>query len=123
MTRRLLQLAVRLVPARFRDRYGEELAALLETSPRPLADTVDVLHLAALEHMEALMRRPLHTLAIIAFVASLVVFGYALNDLGSGLAEVPQHWWSSGVAVAVVASGATILRTRSRMDGPRDVSS
>ncbi len=123
MTRRRVQLAARLLPASFRDRYGDELAELLERSPRRLADTVDVLFLAVQVHMEVLMRRPLHTLAVVAFGASLVLFGYSLNDLGSGLAELPRHWWSSGAAAAVVASGAATVVTRPRMDAARAGSS
>ena len=60
------------------------------------------------------MRRLLHTLASVSFVVSLVLLGYTLNDLGTGLTELPQHWWSSGAAGAVVASGCAALLTRNR---------
>jgi hypothetical protein len=60
------------------------------------------------------MRRLLHTLATVSFAVSLVVLGYTLNDLGTGLTELPEHWWSSGAAVLVIASGCAALLTRNR---------
>jgi len=60
------------------------------------------------------MHRLLHTLASVSFVVSLVLLGYTLNDLGTGLTELPQHWWSSGAAASVIASGCAALLTRSR---------
>jgi hypothetical protein len=114
MTRWLTRLAVRMLPAQTRDRYGSELVALLDRSPRPLADTLDVLFLAAREHLEAPMRRPLHTVASVSLAVSLVLLGYTVNDLSTGLTELPQHWWSSGAALSVIASGAAALVTRYR---------
>jgi hypothetical protein len=114
VTRRLARLVVTLLPSGVRDRYGNELLELLVRSPRPLADALDVLTLAAREHLEVLMRRWLHTLSIAALAAALVVFGYTMNDLSSGLAELPQHWWSSSAGAAVIASGVAVLVTRPR---------
>jgi hypothetical protein len=114
MTRWLTRLAVRMLPAQMRDRYGSELVALLDRSPRPLADTLDVLFFAAREHLEAPMRRPLHTVASVSLAVSLVLLGYTVNDLSTGLTELPQHWWSSGAALSVIASGAAALVTRYR---------
>jgi hypothetical protein len=64
------------------------------------------------------MHRPLHTLATVLFAVSLVLLGYTVNDLGAGLTELPRHWWSSGVAVFVIASGAAALLTRRRPAAP-----
>lgn len=114
MTRWLTRFAVRILPERTRDRYGQELVALLDSSPRPLADTLDVVLLAAREHLEDPMRRPLHTLASASLAVSLVLLGYTVNDLSAGLTELPQHWWSSGAAVSVIVSGAAALLTRRR---------
>jgi predicted permease len=112
MSRWLKRLAVGMLPAPTRDRYGPELLALLDRTPHPVADTLDVLFLAAREHLEDPMRRPVHTLASISLAVSLVVLGYTVNDLNSGLTELPQHWWSSGAAASVIASGAVALLTR-----------
>jgi hypothetical protein len=60
------------------------------------------------------MRRLLHTLASVSFAVSLVLLGYALNDLATGLTELPQHWWSSGAAASAIASGCAVLLTRNR---------
>jgi hypothetical protein len=60
------------------------------------------------------MRRPLHTFASALFTVSLVLLGYTVSDLRTGLTELPQHWWSSGAAVLVIASGAAAFLTRSR---------
>jgi hypothetical protein len=96
MSRWLKRLAVGMLPAQTRDCYGQELLALLDHSPRPLADTLDVLLLAAREHLEDPVRRPLHTVASISLAVSLVLLDYTVNDLSSGVTELPQHWWSSG---------------------------
>jgi hypothetical protein len=114
MTRWITRLAVRLLPAQTRDRYGQELVALLDSSPRPLADTLDVLFLAVREHLERPMRHPLHTFASVYLAVSLVLLGYTVNDLSTGLTELPQHWWSSGAVVSVIAGGAAVLLTRHR---------
>jgi hypothetical protein len=114
MTRRLTRLAVRMLPAHTRHRYGRELVVLLDRSSRPVADTIDVLFLGARQHLEASMIRPLYAIACASLVVSLILLGYTVNDLGAGLTELPQHWWSSGVAAAVVASGATALLMRHR---------
>jgi predicted permease len=114
MTRWLARLAVRMLPARTRARYGQELVALLDCSPRRLADTLDVLLLAAHAHLEDPMRRPLHTFANVSLAVSLVLLGYTVNDLSTGLTELPQHWWSSVAALSVIASGAAVLLTRHR---------
>ena len=55
------------------------------------------------------MRHRLHTLASLSFVVSLVLLGYTVNDLSTGLTELPQHWWSSGAAVLAIASGSAAL--------------
>jgi hypothetical protein len=60
------------------------------------------------------MRRLLHTLASVSLAVSLVLLGYTLNDLGAGLTELPQHWWSSGAGASVIASGCAALLTRNR---------
>jgi hypothetical protein len=112
MSRWLKRLAVGMLPAHTRCRYGQELLALLDRSPRALADTLDVLLLAARAHLEDPMRRPLHTFASVSLAVSLVLLGYTVNDLSSGLTELPQHWWSSAAAASVIASGAAALLTR-----------
>lgn len=116
MSRWLKRLAVGMLPAHTRDRYGQELLDVLDRSPRPLADTLDVLFLAVREHLEDPMRRPVHTVASVSLAVSLVLLGYTVNDLSSGLTELPQHWWSSGAAASVIASGAVALLTRHTPD-------
>jgi hypothetical protein len=103
-----------MLPVHTRDRYGQELLDVLDRSPRPLADTLDVLFLAVREHLEDPMRRPVHTVASVSLAVSLVLLGYTVNDLSTGLTELPQHWWSSGAAVSVIASGAAALVSRHR---------
>jgi hypothetical protein len=60
------------------------------------------------------MRHLLHTLASLSFAVSLVLLGYTVNDLSAGLPQLLQHWWSSGAAVFVIASGAAAFLTHSR---------
>jgi hypothetical protein len=88
--------------------------ALCAIASPSLADTRDVLLLATREHSEDPMRHRLHTLASLSFVVSLVLLGYTVNDLSTGLTELPQHWWSSGAAALAVASGSAALLTRNR---------
>jgi hypothetical protein len=80
---------------------------------RRIVDASDAL-LSFRAHSEALMRRLLHTLASLSFAVSLVLLGFTLNDLATGLAELPQHWWSSGAAASVIACGCAALLTRNR---------
>jgi hypothetical protein len=103
-----------MLPERTRARYGQELVALLDGSPRRLADTIDVLFLAARSHLEDPMRRSLHTVAKVSLAVALALLGYSVNDLSNGLTELPQHWWSSGAALSVIASGTAMLLTRRR---------
>jgi hypothetical protein len=35
--------------------------------------------------------RPLHSVSFVALAVSMVALGYALNNLRSGLAEIPHH--------------------------------
>ena len=58
------------------------------------------------------MTRPLHSLALAALAVALVVLGYVINDLGSGITELAQHWWSGAALAAVIASGVTAVLTR-----------
>src|ERR671910_320583 len=83
--------------------------------PAP-SPTLDVSFLAVREHLEDPMRRPVHTVASVSLAVSLVLLGYTVNDLSSGLTELPQHWWSSGAAASVIASGAVALQTRHTPD-------
>jgi hypothetical protein len=108
----LARIALRLLPEGFRVRYRDELLDLLDSSPAPLRDTVDVVRLGTRQRLELLMTRRLHSLALAAFAVSLVIFGYAVNDLRSGLAEIPQHWWSAAAVAALFASALATLVTR-----------
>jgi hypothetical protein len=60
------------------------------------------------------MRHPLHIFATVSLAVSLVLLGYTVNDLSTGLTELPRHWWSTGAAMWVIASGAAALVTRHR---------
>ncbi len=93
----------RLYPAWFRERYGDELADLLARSDHRARDVVDVAVHAGQLRWEHLMIRPLRLFANIAVVVTVFVFGYTLNDLEGGIAEIPRHWWSSA------ALGLTML--------------
>ena len=111
MRRRSARVAVRLLPPTFRDRYRGELVSLLEGSTTPCRDTIDVLLLAVRHHLEVLVTRPMHTLALAALALTLVMFGYVINDLGSGLTELGQHWWSSAALAALLTSGVAAVLT------------
>ena len=110
MRRWSARVAVGFLPSAFRDRYRDELVCLLEHSPAPCRDTIDVLHLAVHQHLEVPVTRPLHRLALATLALTLVMFGYVINDLGSWL-ELGQHWWSGAALAALLASVVAAVLT------------
>lgn len=121
--RRLL----RLFPAQWRDRYGEEVADLLGGSRRPVRDRLDLLRVLPGEHMLALSERRdlvrwLPIIAAAAILLGLVGAIQVIPDLQDGWVEIPGHWWSTlavlpgliglGLAVIVVAVRRSRRRTR-----------
>ena len=111
MRRWFAQFAVGILPPQFRHRYRDELLLLLERSPSPCRDTIDVLHLAVRQHMEVPVIRPLHRLALATLAVTLVLFGYVINDLGSGVTELAHHWWSSAALAGLIVSGIAAVLT------------
>jgi hypothetical protein len=121
--RRLL----RLFPAQWRDRFGEEVADLLGGSRRPIRDRLDLLRVLPGEHLLALSERRdlvrwLPILATTCIALGLVGAIKVVPDLQDGWVEVPGHWWSTlavlpgviGVGLAVVAIAVWWSRRRAR---------
>jgi hypothetical protein len=52
------------------------------------------------------MFRVTDLIAVLIGSAPLVAFGYAANDLANGIAEAPQHWWSSAPLLGLAAAAA-----------------
>lgn len=103
MTRWLL----RLYPAWFRDRYGDELADLLARSDHRLRDVFNVVVHAGHLRWESRMFRPLRHLTNALVIITVFGFGYIVNDLEHGVTEIPRHWWSSiALVVTVLTIGA-----------------
>ena len=117
MTRWLL----RLYPAWFRDRYGDELAELITRSDRRARDALNLAVHAGRVRWETLMIRPLRHIANAAVITTVFGFGYAVNDLHSGITEIPRHWWSSlalGITMLTVAARACLGTLESRRRSP-----
>jgi hypothetical protein len=117
---------LRLFPAQWRKRYGDEVADLLGGSRRPIRDRLDLLRVLPGEHVLALSERrdlvrwlPLLAAACIALGLTGAIL--VIPDLQDGWVEIPGHWWSTlavvpalvGVGLAVIAVGA-----RRSGDGP-----
>jgi len=118
---------LRLFPARWRNRYGDEVADLLGGSRRPIRDRLDLLRVLPGEHVLALSERRdlVRWLPILA--AACIALGLAgailvIPDLQDGWVEIPGHWWSTlavvpalvGVGFAVIAVGSRRSRRRTR---------
>jgi hypothetical protein len=104
---------VRLYPRTWRHRYGREIAELLAASEHPWRDSANVALYAALAWSEVTLFK---SMMLIVAAVSLVVFGFTVGQLGGGVREIPQHWWSSlSAAIAVIAvAGAIVSLTRTR---------
>jgi len=118
---------LRLFPASWRDRYGEEVADLLQRSPQPVRDRIDLTRSLPGEHMLALAERRELMRWLPATAAVLVALGvggafWATLRLEDGWVEIPGHWWSTlavlpgvlGLGLAAVAVAVTASRTRAR---------
>lgn len=108
---------VRMLPRSRRERYGEEIAALLERTRGP-SDPFNVAVLAARWHVEETMRDIWSVLAIVVAAASLFALGYATNGLADGITELPRHWWSTapilGLFLAVTLAAVGRIKRRRR---------
>jgi hypothetical protein len=104
---------VRLYPRTWRHRYGREIAELLAASEHPWPDGVNVALYAALAWTEVTMFKPM---MLILAAASLVLFGFTVGQLAGGVREIPEHWWSSisAAAVLIAVAGAIVSLTRTR---------
>ena len=115
---------LRLLPRPWRARYGDELLELLAASRRPVRDTLDGarlaagLHLVRIDHLEEATVRRLLLLALACAVAGGVGAAWAAANLADGLAEIPNHWWSTlavsplGLSAALTLAGVRAGWTR-----------
>ena len=90
-----------LYPSEFARRHGDEIAALLQASRRPVRDHLDVVFHAIRLRSEHLMSRLPRYVADLAIAVSIFLLGFVVNDLEHGLADLPRHWWSTAVALLV----------------------
>ena len=100
----MIRWLLRLYPWWFRDRYGEEVAALLADSDHRFRDVVNVAGAAVRLRWETDMIRPLRHLADAFLIVTVFILGYVVNDLERGIGEIGRHWWSTiALAITVVA--------------------
>ena len=117
----MIRHLVLLYPWAFRRRYGPEIAGLLEASEQPAGDALNVMVHAVKLHWEALVIIWIHHAINAALAASLVLLGYAINDLRDGIIEIHRHWWSTlAVILVVTAAGArfTVRYVQHRTTAP-----
>ena len=101
-----------IYPAEFGHRHADEIAALLKTSPQPVRDHVNVIVHAARLRLEQLISQLPRHLTNMALAITIFMFGFAVNDLRSGISELPQHWWSTAAALLVVIAFSARLAVR-----------
>jgi hypothetical protein len=97
------RLILRMLPAEFRARHGDEIEEMLASSRRPTRDRTDLV-LAALGLR---LGRALRVLVVAAFLGTCVcAIGVviAVDGLASGGWEIPRHWWSTMAVVSLCAS-------------------
>ena len=104
---------VRVLPSRWRERYGAEIDEHLAGSQHPVADLLDVVKQGIRWHLEAVMRSVWKASAIVLGMVSLIALGYATNDLAGGITELPKHWWSMAPLLGLALAGGLGLLGRS----------
>lgn len=97
---------LKLFPAEWRDRHGDEVLEALEHSHRPVRDRFDLFVTATRLASErnptvqtSRARRLLVVLAVCSALLGSVTLAWAATSLNDGLAEVPHHWWSVAAAL------------------------
>jgi hypothetical protein len=109
-----------LYPSEFARRHGDEIAALLQSSPRPVRDHLDVIIHAIRVRSEHLMSRLPRYLADLAIAGAIFLLGFVVNDLEHGVDDLPRHWWSTAAVLLVLVTGtaraAVAVIDRRRMD-------
>jgi hypothetical protein len=96
---------IRLVyPREFARRHGDEIAALLRSSSRPVRDHLDVVFHAIRLRSEHLTSRLPRYVADVAIAGAIFLLGFVVNDLEHGLGDLPRHWWSTAAALLVVVT-------------------
>lgn len=105
---------VEFLPTRWRERYGDEIEALLRQSHHPVADLVDLVKHVARWYLEEAMKDIWKSLSIILAIVSVFALGYAISDLAGGISELPRHWWSTAPVLGLVLAAAAGILARAR---------
>ncbi len=114
---------LRVYPELFRRRYEDELLEMLDESPQPVRDVLDVaVHAGRLRGEQLMTNAARAHLANLALAASIFVLGYAINDLQNGFIEIPDHWWSASAVLFVATAAAVRLTIDSRAKHGRTTS-
>jgi hypothetical protein len=95
-----------LYPSEFARRHGDEIAALLQSSPQPVRDHLDVVIHAIRLRSEQIMSRLPRYVADLAIAWAIFLLGFVVNDLEHGLGDLPRHWWSTAAALLVIVTCA-----------------
>ena len=115
-----VRLALRLYPAAWRDRYGDEFGALLEETPMSVSAVFDVLVAAVDAHLHPtgphrswplmIERIRRSELAVFASWVVFVVAGLAFQRMTEGdpFAPIASSQTAVGVSYAVIVAGAVV---------------
>ena len=80
-----LNVAVAFLPTRWRERYVDEIEALLSHSHHPVSDLLDLVKPAGRWYMEEAMKDIWKVSSIVLAIVSVFAAGYATSDLETAL--------------------------------------
>ena len=109
------RLTMWMLPAEIRTSHGDEIEEMLAISARPVRDGADVV-IAGVGLRLGRATRPLLVAAVISIFVFLLGLMHAVGNLQHGVAEIPNHWWSTFIAAGLAGSilVAVVLRLAHR---------
>jgi hypothetical protein len=97
------RLIIWMLPAGIRTSHGEEIEEMLGDSTRPIRDGADVA-IASVGLRLGRATVPLLAVAVLGIVVFSLGMAHAVQNLQNGFVEVPDHWWSSFIAIGLGSS-------------------
>jgi hypothetical protein len=106
---------MRLFPRSWRERYSDEVADHIAHSTRPVHDRLDLLMALAPVWADGTRRLPMprtriytRTAAVVLSAIGVLIIVSATRELENGIAEVPEHWWSTAALLPLVAAALVL---------------
>jgi hypothetical protein len=104
-------LVLWLLPASWRDGYGEDVEDLLEAGGWRVRDVLDVVLLGLTLRSEALRRLAMmyYTIGLLLMGAGIAGGFWSAAELTNGIGDIHEHWWSTAATVWPVGAGLAFL--------------